>query len=159
MCIPKERGGTRHQGQLWCPARNSLWGRGQRNVLQGQRAAQAHPALRTPRRHWMQDCIYGWRLLQQNNYSQRKAGVVGRSSNFHWIFHSSPKLSVGCGKKQEKNLQRSADIGTWLFLKVKFFERTKVKPGMWKMKLFTEFCLFILNCKPALGQKKSTQSY
>lgn len=113
MCAPREKEGPGNQGQLWCPARNSETepvGQGTEECA-ARSESNTDPALRTPRRHWMEHCIYGWRLLpQQNNDSQRKAGVGGRWRNFHWIFQPSPRLSVDHGKSRgKKNLQRSAD--------------------------------------------------
>lgn len=52
-CVPKERGGSRQPGTAGVPCKKQAGpacGAGDRNVLQGQRAAQAHPALRTPQR-------------------------------------------------------------------------------------------------------------
>lgn len=130
---PRKKEDPGNRRQMQCPVRNSktepLGQKTQRNVLQGQRATETDPTLKISLWLWMEDCIYGLRLLlQQNNYSPRKAAVGERWRKFYWIFKSSTRLSVDCGERRNKIIfkdQLRADIGTQFILKVNFFKEER----------------------------------
>lgn len=93
---PKERAGS-----SW----GALQGAGDRNV-QGQRAAQAHPALRTARASQWDPLFMAGNFCYSTITPKERQGQ-GQDEGTR-LFQSPPKLKVDNGKKKKK-IQRSAD--------------------------------------------------